>query len=83
MADNQRTSRLQHPCSHLVRDVIALNRELAQSKHPSDKIIEIIHPTTATSTQGKVTTGKGGNLVWAGSIYSSSSFFFDLLGRSC
>ena len=35
----------------------------ARSKHPSDKIIEIIHPTIATSTQGKGTTGKGDNVV--------------------
>ena len=35
-----------------------------QPKHPSDKIIEIIHPTTATNTQARGTTGKETDLWW-------------------
>ena len=35
-----------------------------QPKHPSDKIIEIIHPTTATNTQTRGTTGKETDLWW-------------------
>jgi len=66
------------PRRHRRNQLIA---SFAQGKYPSDKIIEIIHPTTATSTQGKGTTG--GDSLAGGCIYSSSSFFFDLLGRSC
>jgi hypothetical protein len=76
-------AQLRHSCSHFpdVIDAMTSSKTFARSKHPSDKIIEIIHPTTATSTrqkkqQEKETTVDGG-------IYSSSSFFFDLLGRSC
>jgi len=78
-------AQLRHSCSHLpdVIDAMTSSKAFAWSKHPSDKIIEIIHPTTATSTKGKRNNREKRQPSMDGNIYSSSSFFFDLLGRSC